>query len=118
MDGLNTVYKLTTPTTETADPYRELEICDRDGTEEFVSTSIIPVGHETFYPVNVFDYIDRLTEPDADMIADTVIAANKYFSVGNRLFLSTASIAAGAMIIPGTNCQETSLAAALNALNA
>ena len=53
------VYMLDTPTTETADPYRELQICDRDGTEEFVSTSIVPVGHETFYPVNVFDYIDN-----------------------------------------------------------
>lgn len=59
MSGVMLVYELATPTTETAEPYRELEICDRDGTEEFVSTSIVPVGHETFYPVNVFDYIDQ-----------------------------------------------------------
>ena len=59
MSGVMLVYELATPTTETAEPYREPEICDRDGTEEFVSTSIVPVGHETFYPVNVFDYIDQ-----------------------------------------------------------
>lgn len=64
-------------------------------------------------------YIDRLNQPtEDDMIANSLIAANKYFTVNNRLFLSTASIAAGAQIIPGTNCTETSLAAALNALNA
>ena len=71
------------------------------------------------FAADIKDYIDRMNQPtEDDMIANTLIAANKYFTVNNRLFLSTASIAAGAMIIPGTNCQETSLAAALNAINA
>ena len=71
------------------------------------------------YAADIKAYIDRLNQsPKDDMIANTLIAANKYFTVNNRLFLSTASIAAGAQIIPGTNCTETSLVEALNALNA
>ena len=63
-------------------------------------------------------YIDRLNQPtEDDMIANSLIESGKYFTVNNRLFLSTASIAAGAQIIPDTNCTETSLAAALNARN-
>lgn len=48
-DGTNTVYKLTTATTETAQPYHEIQICNPDGTEEYVSTGIVPVGHESKY---------------------------------------------------------------------
>lgn len=63
-------------------------------------------------------YIEKLTgSTEDDMIADSAIASGKYFMVGNRLFLSTAAIAAGAMLTVGTNCVETNLAAALNALN-
>lgn len=70
------------------------------------------------YPCDTKLYIDRPTEPaEDDMIADSLIASGKYFFVNNRLFLSTASIAVGAMIIPGSNCVETSIAEALNTLN-
>ena len=63
-------------------------------------------------------YIRKLTgSAEDDMIADANIANGTYFMVGNRLFLSTASIASGAPVIPGTNCTETNLAAVLNALN-
>ena len=121
------VYELTTPTTETADHYQELQVCSRYGTEEYIDrlataeTSprdvAIPCGHQTFYPVNVFDYIDELTKPDADFIADANIASGKYFSVGNGLYLSTQAIAQGETIIPGTNCTAVSLADALNTIN-
>lgn len=63
-------------------------------------------------------YIRKLTgSAEDDMIADANIANGKYFMVGNRLFLSTAAITAGDAIVPGTNCTETNLVAALNALN-
>ena len=39
-DGTNTVYKLTTPTTESADPYTALQVCDPDGTEEWVDYGV------------------------------------------------------------------------------
>lgn len=48
-DGTNTVYALSTPTTETADAYEEYQIVEADGTEQFVSTGIVPVGHDTKY---------------------------------------------------------------------
>lgn len=63
-------------------------------------------------------YIRKLTgSAEDDMIADANIANGTYFMVGNRLFLSTAAITAGDAIVPGTNCTETNLVAALNALN-
>jgi len=121
------VYELLTPTTESADGYQELQICNRYGTEEYIdrlataATSprdvSIPCGHDTFYPVNVFDYIDELTKPDNNFIADSNIQSGKYFSVGNGLYLSTQAIAQGETITPGTNCTEVSLPDALNALN-
>lgn len=42
------LYELETPATEQAEPYTELQICDPNGTEEFVGASM-PVGHETTY---------------------------------------------------------------------
>ena len=48
-DGTNTVYKLSTPTTETTDPYQTPQLVDKYGTEEYVTTGIVPVGHDTDY---------------------------------------------------------------------
>lgn len=48
-DGTTTVYKLTTPTTESATPYTALQMADPNGTEEWVSSGIVPVGQETEY---------------------------------------------------------------------
>ena len=56
-DGTNTVYKLTTPTEETAEGFTSPQIVDVDGTEQFVDYGVeqstrdvaIPVGHETDY---------------------------------------------------------------------
>lgn len=63
-------------------------------------------------------YIEHLTTPGGDMVADSNIANGSYFMVNNRLYIATAAIASGASIVPGTNCTETNLAAALNAINA
>lgn len=56
-DGTNTVYALSEPTTETAEPFTNPQIVDPDGTEEYVDYAqsqnlrdvSIPVGHETYY---------------------------------------------------------------------
>lgn len=72
---------------------------------------------ECDYPADTKLYIDGLTAPDEDMIANANIESGKYFVVNNQLYLSTAAIAAGASIVPGTNCTATNLAEALNALN-
>lgn len=53
-DGTNTVYKLSTPTTEASTPYIELQATFPNGTEEFVDerTIPIPVHQESIYYVN------------------------------------------------------------------
>jgi len=64
-------------------------------------------------------YIDNIHTPtDDDMTADTQIASGKYFLIGGALYKSTTVIPAGDTIRPGTNCVQTNLAEALNALNA
>ena len=52
-DGTNTVYKLTTPTTESASAFTQSQICDPNGSEEFIDgrDAEIPVGHITDYIV-------------------------------------------------------------------
>ena len=62
MSGVYIVYELATPTTETADPYTEIQICDDWGTEEYVSTSIVPVGHTTDYSANLRDKLQHLPD--------------------------------------------------------
>ena len=49
MNGVYLVYELATPTTESADPYQNPQLVDKDGTEEYVTTGIVPVGHDTDY---------------------------------------------------------------------
>jgi len=73
---------------------------------------------EVDYRADTKLYIQKLTgSTETDMVADTNIPNNTYFMVGNQLYLSTAAIASGATIAPGTNCTMTNLATALNALN-
>ena len=64
-DGTNTVVKLATPTTETADAFQYPQIVDNWGTEEYISTASlrIPVGHVTRYPANLKDKLEAA--PDA-----------------------------------------------------
>ena len=57
--GVYLVYKKATATTRQASPYQSPQICDPDGTEEYV-TDGIPVGHETQYPANLKGEIERV----------------------------------------------------------
>ena len=43
------IYELATPTTETATPYTNPQIVSKYGTLEYVTNSIVPVGHKTTY---------------------------------------------------------------------
>ena len=49
MSGVYLVYELEEPTTETAQPYQVSQNIDPYGTEEYITNSIVPVGHETEY---------------------------------------------------------------------
>lgn len=64
LSGVYLVYELETPTTETADPYQEVQICDGSGTEEFVDGGnrdvAVPVGHESKYSADIWQVINEL----------------------------------------------------------
>lgn len=60
LQGVMLVYELATPTTETAEPFKNIQIVDDFGTEELVSTGIVPVGHKTRYPANLRDKLQHL----------------------------------------------------------
>lgn len=69
-DGTTTVYKLTTPTTETADPFTSPQNCAVGGTEEYVYAeggSGVPVGHNSRYQKNMRSELERVSVavPDA-----------------------------------------------------
>ena len=49
MSGVYLVYELATPTTETAQPFTKTQLCDSGGTEEFVTSGIVSVGHKSKY---------------------------------------------------------------------
>ena len=65
---LTVAYELATPTTESADPYTAVQICDSDGTEEFVDALVeagtrdvaIPSGTETVYYENMASKLAEL----------------------------------------------------------
>lgn len=63
MDGVYLVYELATPTTETANSYTNPQNVDPDGTEEYVSTSIVPVGHDTKYFADLVERLAAIPEP-------------------------------------------------------
>ena len=123
-DGTNTVYKLTTPTTETAEPYTNPQIVDSDGTEEYVTTGIVPVGHSTQYPTDIVAKVDGLPSDFSTLIAPTetgykasrAYSVNNFLIVDNQLYRVTASIASGATITPGTNVTAVTVADILTAL--
>ena len=62
MSGVYLVYELATPTEETAEAYQHVQLVDDWGTEEYVSGTICPVGHETRYPANLRDKLQHLPD--------------------------------------------------------
>ena len=63
MSGVMLVYELATPTTETATPYTNPQIVSKYGTLEYVTNSIVPVGHKTTYLTrDIFSgYVDLIS---------------------------------------------------------
>lgn len=66
MSGVMLYYELATPTTETAEPFQHIQIVDDYGIEEFVSTGIVPVGHNTRYSANLRDKLQHLPDLASD----------------------------------------------------
>ena len=110
--------------TETATPYTSIQMLDPNGTEEFVSTGIVPVGHESHYLENLRSKIEGLPKDFSTLIAPTEkeYKATQNYTVGsllivdNILYKVTAAIANGGTITPNTNVTATTLAAVIAAL--
>lgn len=125
MNGVYLVYELATPTTETADPYQQYQICDGKGTEEYVSETVTPVGHNTFYPVDIVAKVNKLPSDFSTLIAPTEegfkatrnYTVNDLLIVNNVLYKVTANIATGSAITVNTNVQQTTLSALIKALS-
>ena len=131
-DRTNTVVKLATPTTETADAYDKQQVFDVTGTEEYVDTRTvpIPVGHDTFFPTSLTSRIDALEDefneeitvlsesiaPTETGTATQNYAAGSCLMLNNRLCKVTAAIATGEQIIVGSNVQYTTVAEELTAI--
>lgn len=115
---------LVTPTTEQADPYATIQVVDPYGTEEFVSDSIVPVGHATKYPADLVKKLEGLPWNFATLIAPTEstttatqpYAIGSYLILNNTLYKVTSAIANGGTITPGTNVTATTIMAELAVL--
>jgi len=126
MSGVMLVYELATPTEETAQPYTEYQKVSKYGTEEYVSTGIVPVGHITKYPTDIVSKVDGLPSDFSTLIAPTESAfkatraytVNELLIINNTLYKVTSAIANGATITVGTNVQQTTLSALIKALSA
>lgn len=124
MSGVYLVYELATPTTESADPYTELQICDPLGTEEFVTDGIVPVGNVTQYPEDLkakleglpwnFSTLIALTEETST--ASRTYAIGDYLILNNVLYKVTAAISSGGTITVGTNVAATTVTDEIKAL--
>lgn len=125
MSGVYLVYELATPTSETADPYQQYQICDGKGTEEYISETVTPVGHNTFYPVDIVAKVNKLPSDFSTLIAPTEegfkatrnYTVNDLLIVNNVLYKVTANIANGGTITVNTNVQQTTLSALIKALS-
>lgn len=124
MSGVYLVYELATPTAEQADPFQSLQILDPYGTEEYITTSLVPVGHETKYPENLrvkieglpWNFASLIAPVEAEFKATQNYTSGSLFIVNNTLYKATANIANGGTITPNTNCTATTLAEIIAAL--
>lgn len=87
-DGTNTVYKLTTPTTETAQPYANPQVVNPLGTEEYIDTRDVPVpvGHETKYGMSQLVLTNPTEFPSKPLLEVTGAGT---FWLGDTLFTIT-----------------------------
>ena len=121
-DGTTTVYKLATPTTETAQPFQSPMIVG--ATEEYVSDSVVPVGHESKYYEDVAKKVNGLPKDFSTLIAPTEVTftATRNYSVGsylivkNQLYKVTSAISSGGTITPNSNVTATTIMAEILAL--
>jgi hypothetical protein len=122
MNGVYLVYELATPTTEEADPFEAIQITD--GTEEYITDCLVPVGHESKYYANLRSKIEGLPTDFSAIICATEATnkASRNYAVGdyliynNTLYKVTTAIASDASLTVGTNITATTIMAEIKAL--
>lgn len=68
------IYELATPTTEQSTPFTSPQTVYPDGTEEFVTTNSVPVGHSTDYPYSIKALAEELIDiPDVPTANGTYV---------------------------------------------
>lgn len=88
LGGMMFVYELATPTTETAEPYTNPQVVDDFGTEEYITDSIVPVGHITKYQPNLRAKLEMAPDsPDAngDYVVRHNNGTNTYVTLSKEL---------------------------------
>ena len=90
MSGVYLVYELEEPTTEEAQPFQSPQIVDDFGTEEYVTSSIVPVGHITQYDSNLrakLEMAPNSPDGDGDYLVRQTGGQNEYvpYTDGGRI---------------------------------
>ena len=121
-DGTTTVYKLTTATTETAQPFQSPQLVG--ATEEYVTTGVVPVGHESRYYEDITGKVNNLPSDFSTLIAPVEksftttrnYTVGSYLIVKNQLYKVTSAISSGGTITPNSNVTATTIMAEILAL--
>lgn len=90
LSGADIVYPIVTPTTESADPYQETQICNDFGTEEFVDSRTVPmpVGYNALYQANLRAKLEMAPDSpngDGDYIVRQTDGLNEYVLLEQEL---------------------------------
>lgn len=117
VSGTYIVYKLKNPTTSQADPYTTPQICAPGGTEEWVTSGVVPVGQDTLYWPDLTTKVEGLPADFSKIIAPTETGTtasrgydeNRLFILDNILYKAVSAISSGETITPGTNCTAATL---------
>lgn len=94
MSGVYLVYELAEPTTEQAQSYASSQLIDDWSTEEYITDSIVPVGHETnYYNNTVYGGQYNITTGELTVTYDvvdlgTLTYSTRYIGTNNKV-LST-----------------------------
>lgn len=93
MSGVMLVYELATPTTESADPYQETQVCNDFGTEEFVDSRTVPmpVGANALYQANLRAKLEMAPDSpdgDGDYLVRQTDGLNEYVAVSSNSTIS------------------------------
>ena len=122
MSGVYLVYELATPTAESAQPYQSPQLAG--ATEEYVTSGVVPVGHESRYYEDITGKVNDLPSDFSTLIApvEKSFTATRNYTVGsfvivnNQLYKVTSAISSGGTITPNSNVTATTIMAEILAL--